>query len=243
MAQLCLVWGHLIANFHGILRTIHKIPMVRIKICGITSVTEASLAELHGADAIGLLVGRQHRACDFVKRDVARKICQSVVPFITPVLVTHLEDPNQILTLADAVPCPVLQLHSDLSPSVLAILRERLRPKKVIGKVSVQGTDAFDRAHEIESSVDAIVLDSVDPATDRVGGTGRTHDWSLSAKIVASCRVPVILAGGLTPENVTEAIYIVRPSAVDVNSGVERPDGRKSEERIPRFIEAVRAAS
>jgi len=217
--------------------------MVRIKICGITSVAEASLAERYGADAIGLLVGRRHRACDFVKRDVARKICQSVVPFITPVLVTHLEDPNQILRLVDAVPCPVLQLHSDLLPSVLATLRERLRPKKVIGKVSIQGRDALDRAREIESSVDAIVLDSVDPMTDRVGGTGKTHDWSLSATIVANCKVPVVLAGGLTPQNVMEAIHIVRPFAVDVNSGVEKPDGRKSKERIFRFIAAVRSAS
>ena len=216
--------------------------MIRIKICGITSVAEASLAEQYGADAIGLLVGHRHRARDFVKRNIARRICHSVVPFITPVLVTHLEEPNQILRLADAVPCPVLQLHSDLSPSLLAALRERLRPKKVIGKVSVQGRGAINRARQIESSVDAIVLDSLDLTTDRVGGTGITHDWSLSAEIVANCKVPVMLAGGLTPENVAEAIHIVRPAAVDVNSGVERPDGRKNEERLSRFIEAVRAA-
>lgn len=217
--------------------------MLRIKICGITSVAEASLAERYGADAIGLLVGRRHRARDFVKPDVAREICLSVVPFVTPVLVTHLQEPSQILKLADAVPCSVLQLHSDLSPSLLAFLRDQLRPKKVIGKVSVQGKDALDRARKIESSVDAVVLDSIDRATDRVGGTGITHDWSLSAEIVASCKVPVVLAGGLTPENVGEAIHIVRPSAVDVNSGVERPDGHKSQERISRFIEAVRAAA
>jgi phosphoribosylanthranilate isomerase len=78
--------------------------------------------------------------------------------------------------------------------------------------------------------------------TDRVGGTGKTHDWSLSAKIVANCKVPVVLAGGLTPQNVMHAIHIVRPFAVDVNSGIERADGRKSEERIYRFIEAARAA-
>jgi phosphoribosylanthranilate isomerase len=180
--------------------------VIRIKICGITSVAEANLAERHGADAIGLLVGRRHRAHDFVKRDVARRICQSVAPFITPVLVTHLEEPNQIFRLAHAVPCPVLQLHSDLSPSLLAALHERLRPTKVIGKVSVQSRGAFDRARQIESSVDAVVLGSVEPATDRVGGTRITHDWSLSAEIAANCKVPVVLAGGLTPENVAEAI-------------------------------------
>lgn len=70
----------------------------------------------------------------------------------------------------------------------------------------MQGRGAFDRARQIESSVDAIVLDSVDPATDRVGKTGITHDWSLSAEIAANCKVPVVLAGGLTPENVAEAI-------------------------------------
>lgn len=217
--------------------------MVRIKICGITSVAEARLAEKYGADAIGLLVGRRHRARDFLKRDAARQICQSVVPFITPVLVTHLEEPTQILRVADAVPCPVLQLHSDLLPAVLAALRDRLRTKKLIGKVSVDGRGSIDRALEIESSVDAIVLDSIDRTTGRVGGTGMTHDWSLSAEIVAKCKVPVVLAGGLTPENVADAIYMVRPSAVDVNSGVEKSDGHKSEERICRFIEAVRAAT
>lgn len=217
--------------------------MMRIKICGITSVAEARLAERCGADAIGLLVGRRHRARDFVRRDVARTIYQRAGPFITPVLVTHLEDPGEILRLVGAVPCPVVQLHSDLSPRLLAALRERLRPKKVIGKVSVQGREAIDRARRIEPSVDAIVLDSIDPATDRVGGTGRTHDWSLSAEIVAHCKVPVVLAGGLTPENVAEAIHIVKPAAVDVNSGVERPDGHKSETRIRRFVEGVRAAA
>jgi phosphoribosylanthranilate isomerase len=201
------------------------------------------MAERYGADAIGLLVGRRHKAHDFVKRDRANKICQSVGTFLTPVLVTHLEEPDQILALADAVACPVLQLHSDLSPPLLATLRERLRPKKVIGKISLQDERALKRARQIESSVDAIVLDSIDPATDRVGGTGITHDWSISAEIAANCRVPVVLAGGLTPENVAKAIQIVRPSAVDVNSGVERSDGRKSEARISRFIEAVRAAS
>jgi phosphoribosylanthranilate isomerase len=217
--------------------------MIRIKICGITSIVEAKLAERHGADALGLLVGRRHRASDFLRVNVACKIYETVFPFVIPVLVTHLEEPQEILRLGAAVPCPVLQLHSDLSSSLLSTLRERLRPKKIIGKVSVQNRRAVKRAYEIQGSVDAIVLDSIDPATDRVGGTGMTHDWSLSAEIVSNSSVPVVLAGGLTPDNVAEAIRVVRPAAVDVNSGVETPDGHKSEERICRFIEAVRAAS
>src|SRR5437764_14634304 len=134
--------------------------MIRIKICGITCLAEAKLAEGYGVDAIGLLLGQQHSAADFITRDVARNICQALSRFIAPVLVTHLEDPHQILALADAVHCPVIQLHSDLSASSLKSLRERLQPSTLIGYVTVEGSDALARAHDIESSVDAIVLDS-----------------------------------------------------------------------------------
>jgi len=99
------------------------------------------------------------------------------------------------------------------------------------------------RAREIEEVVDAILLDSIDPSTGRVGGTGHVHDWSISSKIVSAAKVPVILAGGLTPDNVREAVTLVGPWSVDVNSGVEDLDGRKHEERVRRFIDSAKKAS
>jgi phosphoribosylanthranilate isomerase len=216
--------------------------MVRIKICGVTSLAEAFLAEQKGADAAGLLVGRVHASSDFVEPRMAKEIALALPPFITPVLVTHLERPRAIKALAEAVPCPVVQLHSDLSPSVLKNLRPQLRSRKVIGKVSVEDVTALDRALKIQPFVDAIVLDSRDRVTDRVGGTGITHDWSISARIVSACRVPIILAGGLTSENVAAAIMAVRPWGVDVNSGVETDQKTKNAERMRRFITAARSA-
>jgi phosphoribosylanthranilate isomerase len=216
--------------------------MVRVKICGITSVDEACLAAKCGADAIGLLVGQRHTASDFVSTETAREILLSLPPFVTPVLVTHFEDVGEILSIAQKIPCPVLQLHSDLKPSVLKTLREALFPRKILGKVSVQDESALSRACEIEEVVDAIILDSIDLATGRVGGTGHVHDWSLSSKIVSAAKVPVILAGGLKPDNVREALRFVKPWAVDVNSGVEDLQGRKQEERVRRFIESAKKA-
>jgi phosphoribosylanthranilate isomerase len=213
--------------------------MARVKICGITSPEEATLAERAGAHAIGLLVGRVHAAADFVGPELAREICRALSPFVTPVLVTHLEDPEAIVNLAELVPCPVLQLHSDLGPATLRELRARLAARKLIGKVSVEGDDAVARASEIEPFVDAILLDTRDRATDRVGGTGMVHDWSISARIAAGSRAPIILAGGLTPDNVAQAVRAVKPWGVDVNSGVETADGRKDGGRIRRFVAAA----
>jgi phosphoribosylanthranilate isomerase len=213
--------------------------MVRVKICGVTSTAEAQLAERHGAHAIGVLVGRVHVAPDFVEPAVANLISRSLPPFIAGVLVTHLDEPDAVIRLVDAVAFPVLQLHSDLNASMLRELRTRLSPRKIIGKVSVEGEAAVERAKEIERYVDAIVLDTRDRATDRVGGTGMVHDWSISARIAATSKVPIILAGGLTPENVAQAIKAVKPWGVDVNSGVETSDGRKDEGRIRRFIAAA----
>ncbi len=217
--------------------------MTRVKICGITSVAEAQLAERHGAHAIGILVGQRHASSDFVEPDIARTICLNLSPFTTSVLITHLEDPPEIVDLVQKVPCLAVQLHSDLSSSVLLFLRDQLWPKKIIGKVSVQDETAITRMREIENFVDAMVLDSIDSSTNRVGGTGLTHDWTISAQIVNNSRVPIILAGGLTPDNVKQAITLVRPWAVDVHSGVETPDGQKNQGQIALFLKEVFSAS
>ena len=216
--------------------------MTRVKICGITSAAEARLAERHGAHAVGVLVGRVHASPDFVDPAVAAVIHRSLPPFIPAVLVTHLDDPDAIVGLAESTGFSVLQLHSDLSAAALREPRARLSWRKIIGKVSVEDETAVQRARDIEGFVDAIVLDTRDRATDRVGGTGMVHDWSISARIAGGSKVPVILAGGLTPDNVAQAIGVVKPWGVDVHSGVEDSDGRKDEERLRRFIRAASRA-
>jgi phosphoribosylanthranilate isomerase len=217
--------------------------MVRVKMCGIRSIDECRQALDAGVDAIGLLVGQVHASSDFISQPTAIDICDSIGPFVVPVLVTHLSDPDEIADLAAPIRCLAIQAHSDMSPADLRDLRRKVHPRRLIGKVSVDGPSAIDRSDSIQTAVDAILLDSIDRSTDRVGGTGMTHDWSLSATIVSRVRTPVILAGGLTESNVGDAIRQVRPWAVDVNSGVKRQDGTRSGELMARFAYAAKMSN
>ena len=212
--------------------------MARVKICGIRLLSDMHSAVQQGADAIGVLVGQVHSSTDFIPADVAAEICASTPPFVTAVLVTHVEDPDAVLALANAVPAAAVQLHSDMPVSVLRELRRSLTPRKIIAKVSVEGPSAIGRARELDQQVDAILLDSINRNKGQVGGTGITHDWEISTQIVRGVSTPVILAGGLTPENVQDAIRQVQPWAVDVNSGVRNADRRKDTNLVCAFIHA-----
>jgi phosphoribosylanthranilate isomerase len=104
----------------------------------------------------------------------------------------------------------------------------------------VEGEQVLERAAEFRPPLwDALLLDSLDPGTGRIGATGITHDWSISARIVRTSLVPVILAGGLNPRNVAQAIYTVRPHGVDAHTGVENLDGSRSFEKIRMFATAA----
>jgi phosphoribosylanthranilate isomerase len=212
----------------------------RVKICGIRDYADLTAALDAGADAVGFLVGQLHPSTDFVELSLARQLAQAVPPFVATVLVTHEQDLVAIALFGETVPTQYIQLHSDLSPEQLAIARERLRPRMVIGKVSVEDESSVRRALEISPVVDAVLLDSINRSTGQVGGTGLTHDWTISSQIRRRIDRPVILAGGLNPNNVREAIEAVRPAAVDVNSGVEEQGGRKSIRRATEFVARVR---
>jgi len=114
---------------------------------------------------------------------------------------------------------------------------------KLIRAVQVTGAEAVARARALERQVDAIILDTLDPATGRGGATGKTHDWAISRQIVGAVRAPVILAGGLTPDNVVEAIRAVGPWAVDVHTGIEDPDGTRNLIKLRSFIMRAKGAA
>ena len=210
--------------------------MARVKICGIRSLADMQMVVQQGTDAIGVLVGRLHSSSDFVTPKLAAEILAATPPFVTTVLVTHIEDPDAVLALANNVRSAAVQLHSDMPVSVLRVLRRLLGPRKLIAKVSVERSSAIERARELDHEVDAILLDSVNKNTGQVGGTGMTHDWEISTQIVKHVSTPIILAGGLTPLNVREAIRQVQPWAVDVNSGVRNTDGFKDTNLVRAFI-------
>ncbi|MEV4236320.1 phosphoribosylanthranilate isomerase [Nocardia sp. NPDC049737] len=213
---------------------------VRAKICGIRSEDDLRIALAAGADAIGLISGITHFSEDALDAEHAEALSRLVPPFVTRVLVTHLEDAAAIVNLADRIGVDAIQVHGLVAIDTVREVRKTAGGRKIIKAVHVTGPEATDAARQAAADCDAVLLDS--RTADRLGGTGRTHDWSVSAAIVTALHelgCPVILAGGLAPDNVADAIARVRPFAVDVNSGVETATGAKQSEACAAFVAAA----
>ena len=208
-----------------------------VKICGIRRQEDALLAAELGADAIGFLVGQKHTSPDFVSATVARDISRALPPSVEPVLVTHVKDVDELERLLQESEITTVQLHSEIAPSSVERLRGRLPHLKIFKSVSVISADSVAYPEAFAQLVEGFVLDSVNVATHQVGGTGKTHDWSVSRQIVMRYpEAPIVLAGGLNSENVRSAIEQVRPFGVDVNSGTKAADGFKDPLKLEAFI-------
>jgi phosphoribosylanthranilate isomerase len=208
-----------------------------VKICGIRRQEDALLAAELGADAIGLLVGQKHSSPDFISATVARDISRALPPSVEAVLVTHVKDLDELERLLQQSEITTIQLHSEIAPSSVERLRGRLPHLKIFKSVSVISADSVAYPETFEQLVDGFVLDSINLATNQVGGTGKTHDWSVSREILMRYpEVPIILAGGLNSENVRSAIEYVHPFGVDVNSGTKAADGFKDPRKMEAFI-------
>jgi phosphoribosylanthranilate isomerase len=198
--------------------------VIRVKICGITSVEDARLAVALGAAAIGLVFWPESPRC--VEIAQAREIVRSLPAFVTAVGVfVNQEDADRI---AERVGLHTLQLHGD-EPA--ASYRDARLP--VIKAVAVRDSSALEAARDVPPSA-TVLLDAHDP--EKRGGTGRRIDWAVAAEIAA--QRPVILSGGLTPANVRDAVAEVRPYAIDVSSGVESAPGRKDPAKLRALFES-----
>jgi phosphoribosylanthranilate isomerase len=202
---------------------------VKVKICGITRVEDALEAARLGADALGF--NFWPRSKRYVAPAEARAIVRRLPPFVTAVGVFVDASREEILRAADASGIRVAQLHGDEPPELCASL-----PLPVLKALRIADGHALAALAAYE--VSGFLLDAPSPG---YGGSGATFDWSLAAE--AAAVVPVVLAGGLTPENVAEAVRVVRPWGVDVASGVERSPGVKDLDKVRRFIEAAKKES
>ncbi|WP_084510937.1 phosphoribosylanthranilate isomerase [Nocardia lijiangensis] len=212
---------------------------VRAKLCGIRSESDLRIAVAAGADAVGFIAGITHVSEDALDADRAAWLAGHTPPFVTRVLVTHLESAAAIVDLAERIGVDAIQIHGLVTDETVRQVRSAAR-QRIIRAVHVTGPEAVDAARAAAADCDAVLLDS--RTDDRLGGTGRTHDWSVSAAIVDELHQrghPVVLAGGLNAANVADAIRTVRPFAVDVNSGVEHPSGDKSAEACATFVTAA----
>jgi phosphoribosylanthranilate isomerase len=205
--------------------------MVQVKICGITNLEDAQAAVRAGADALGFNFYR--RSPRFVEPDAARRIIEQLPGAVLTVGVFVNEgEPEELARVADRARVAAVQLHGDESPRYCRALKDRF----VIKALRV-GT-GFVPESAAEYEVDAILLDAF-AGDARRGGTGRIIDWSVARRVREM--VPrLFLAGGLSPENVAEAIGVVEPYAVDACSRLECAPGRKDAQRVSEFIIAAR---
>lgn len=204
--------------------------MVKIKICGITELDDALHAVDCGADALGFVFYERSPRAVTSKR--AQAIIAELPPFVTVVGLFVNEDPLNIRLIADHCGLDVIQYHGDESPETV-----RLAPRRSIRALRVRQSETLDDIDHYPAS--GLLLDAW--VSGAFGGTGVLCNWEIAGGIAK--KRPVILAGGLTPENVAAAIQTVRPYGVDVSSGVEEAPGRKDRKKVAAFIRAAQIAA
>ena len=209
--------------------------MVRVKICGVTNLADARVACEFGADALGFnFYAKSRRA---VTPAAAKKIIQGLPPFVRSVGVFATGKPTAIVRMAESATVDFIQLHGDQCPMHTDFCAKQIPVIKAF-----RVTPEFRLAEIAEyKCASAILLDAASSRPDQFGGTGKTTDWELARKAAQSHRI--ILAGGLTAENVAAAIHFVRPYAVDVASGVESRPGKKDHGKLRAFFAEVERAN
>ena len=217
--------------------------MVRVKVCCIRSLEEAEIALGHGASALGL-VSAMPSGPGTIDDGTIAAIAAAVPPGTDTFLLTAERAAEAIAAQHGRMRVHTIQLVDRVDASVYAELRARLPDVTLVQVVHVRGPEAIEEAARAAAGVDAILLDSGDPTlrVRELGGTGRTHDWTVSRDIVDTVDRPVWLAGGLGPRNVDRAIESVRPYGVDLCSGV-RTAGALDRRKLARFMDVVGRAA
>jgi phosphoribosylanthranilate isomerase len=207
---------------------------MKVKICGITTLEDAATAVAAGADALGFVLYRQSPR--YVEPAFVRSIVATLPPFLLTVGVFVNEEAARVRTLMDECGLTLAQLHGD---ETAAYCQNLGRP--VLKALRVKDRQAFLALAEYQGrgNVRGFLIDAYHET--EYGGTGRTADWTLAAE--AARAAPIVLAGGLTPANVGEAVRLIRPYGVDVSSGVESRPGKKDPDKVKAFIEGARLVS
>ncbi|MFT2099251.1 phosphoribosylanthranilate isomerase [Marinomonas sp. 2405UD66-6] len=200
----------------------------RVKICGITNIDDALMACRHGADALGFVF--YEKSPRYVPPDVANAIVSQLPPFVTPVALFVDADVSIIDSVVSENSRWVIQFHGSENEVECASYN---RP--YMKALRVKEGDDIAALVDQYSTATAILLDAYKPGVP--GGTGEQFDWSLIPEELSK---PIVLAGGLTPENIADAVEQVSPYAVDVSGGVELSKGIKSESKVQKFISGAK---
>ena len=212
----------------------------RVKICCISSIEEAQTAIRFGASAIGL-VSEMPSGPGVISEELIGEITRNVPAGIDTFLLTCKQNPEAVIAQQQKTLVNTIQLVDAFPLSGYAILRQALSGIRIVQVIHVSGDKSIQEVAAIAPYVDAILLDSGNPllATKELGGTGRTHNWSVSRRICEDVHIPIYLAGGLKPENVHEAVEQVHPYALDVCSGV-RTNGYLDTQKLAAFFSNIK---
>ncbi len=215
----------------------------RIKICGIQDIPSAHAAIAAGADSIGLVF--VEKSPRYVTNENAKKIVESLPAFVTPVGLFVDQSPEQIIDTAQHVGLNTVQLHGSETPEFATYLKNLNIIKALPFNTQEQLTTQLTLWKQALPILKAIIVDAP-PAKGLTGGTGETFDWQALKNIINQNafknHAPLILAGGLNPKNIAEAITQIKPFAVDVSSGVESSRGVKDLDLIKQFCNAAQDA-
>jgi len=213
---------------------------VKVKVCGITREDDLKAAISAGVDAIGFIIGVPSSPRNLAPEE-AERLIREIPLFVDSVVVTILDDIDSVVEVCRTLQPKAIQIHSG-SPSLAYALHRELRSLPVIRAVDANSGDPLKNALEASKVFDAVLLDSL--TEGNLGGTGTVHDWKLSRDIRGAIQPrPLILAGGLTPTNIEEAVRLVQPYAVDVSSGVELSPGVKDPQKIQEFVDKAKGVS
>lgn len=211
----------------------------RVKICCISSESEAKMAIKYGASALGL-VGHMPSGPGVISDELILKIASSIPPPIATFLLTSETQVSNIINHHQKVKTNTIQIVDALTAGSYQDIRTALPSVKLVQVVHVIDEKSIDEAIAIAEHVDCLLLDSGNPnlKVKELGGTGRTHNWALSRKIREAVNLPLFLAGGLNPLNVRQAIEEVQPFGIDLCSGV-RSNGNLDESKLAAFFQAI----
>jgi phosphoribosylanthranilate isomerase len=217
-----------------------RVGPAQVKVCCIRNEAELILAYEAGVRFAGL-VGPMPSGPGTISEEAITWIAAQAPPDMTTVLLTAREDAASIVAHVLGTGAKAVQIVRPVAPEIRLGVRRALGGTTILQVVHVEGRDSVEEARVAAVGADYLLLDSGRPsaAVAELGGTGRTHDWSLSARIVEGAPVPVFLAGGLDPDNVSDAVEAVRPYGVDVCSGLRTPYGRLDPERLKDFMERL----
>ena len=214
-----------------------------IHVAGVMDVAEAELLIDCGVRRLGLPLVLDHHSED-LSHAAAAAIVEKLGDQAEFFLITYLDAAAEIIAFCNQLNIAKVQLHGPISMGELQWIRDAWPELHIIKSLIVRGDNLPSLTQEVDRFaplVDAFITDSFDPVTGAIGATGKVHDWQVSARLVDLSPRPVILAGGLNPDNVRNAIIQVRPAGVDVHTGIEGSDGRKRRDLVERFVAEAQA--